>query len=236
MLQRSRGDADNAPLSVFDVKTGELLHIFRDFKYQVHAFLFDGKLVLSMGQDGVQIVNAESGKKLRNLKHPLGSKISVIATGNKMPVMAIGTDEGSLFLAQADDVSTPIRTMGHVHNGAIIVAAFSSDDRLMVTGGADGLIGLFDVQTSMAIGTPWPAHKRAVTAISMSADGRLVASGSVDGTVRIWDAVAGQPVTHALVGHTRPVHAVTFDPLSGDLLSYGGDGGELRRWKISGVN
>ena len=61
----------------------------------------------------------------------------------------------------------------------------------MATGGADGIVQLWNPTTGTSLGT-LAGHDRAVWSLAFASDGRLLASASGDGTVRLWDWAAGQ--------------------------------------------
>jgi WD40 repeat protein len=71
--------------------------------------------------------------------------------------------------------------------------ALSADGALVVSGGTDETVRLWQASTGQPIAT-LRGHSGTVAAVAVSADGRLVASGSFDGTARLWDSRSGAPV------------------------------------------
>ena len=83
------------------------------------------------------------------------------------------------------------------HRDGVYAVAFAPGDRMLVTGGEDGTIRLWDVPS----GTPrdlLSGHTNRVWSVAFSLNGRMFASASRDGTVKLWDTL---PPT----GPNRPV-------------------------------
>jgi WD40 repeat protein len=69
--------------------------------------------------------------------------------------------------------------------GAVAAAALSPDDRLVLTGCADGTARFWDVATSKPVG-PRLVHGGDVHAVAFAHDGPTALTASLDGTVRRW--------------------------------------------------
>ena len=107
--------------------------------------------------------------------------------------------------------------------------AVSADGRRAVSGGDDGTVRVWDLDTGEPLHT-LAGHDGQVGAVAVSADGRRAVSGGDDGTVRVWDLDTGQPL-HALAGHDGPVRAVAVSA-DGRRAVSGGDDGTVRVWDL----
>jgi WD40 repeat protein len=83
----------------------------------------------------------------------------------------------------------------------------------LASGGADGMVRLWNVATHQQIGNPLTGHTGMVISVAFSPDGKMAASASGDGTIRLWNVVTHQQIGHALVArHTEAVDSVAFSP------------------------
>ncbi|MBN1267216.1 MAG: TIR domain-containing protein [Anaerolineales bacterium] len=73
------------------------------------------------------------------------------------------------------------------HTDAIIVLAFSPDNQMLATAGADKTIRLWNTADGQAIGMPLSGHTDTVIALAFSPDGSRLASAAGTDPIRLWD-------------------------------------------------
>jgi WD40 repeat protein len=113
---------------------------------------------------------------------------------------------------------------------AVWSIALSPDGKKVVSGGLDGAVRLWDIDTCKVI-KKWTGHTRAVASVCWSRDGRRVLSGSWDGTARQWDvqSVETNPEPIGIIlasiktGHEE-VWAVVYSPDTTFIATGGRDG------------
>jgi hypothetical protein len=126
-----------------------------------------------------------------------------------------------------------LRSIPHVS-----AVALSRDRRLLVTGGVDGAIRLWDLADPMR---PEPlstltAQADEIRALAVSRDGKHLASAADDETVRLWDIAdprhPAEPAT--ITGSTSSVHAIEFaphgTPEQDTVVTTSSGDGSSRRW------
>ena len=75
------------------------------------------------------------------------------------------------------------------HSGAISAIEFSADDRLVATGGADGLVNVLDMSSSKEpqLLVQFKAHKERITKLQFDDHGDRLISITDSGEVRVWN-------------------------------------------------
>ncbi|MFF3940365.1 AAA family ATPase [Streptomyces phaeofaciens] len=126
------------------------------------------------------------------------------------------------------------------HAGPVtsVAAAVLPDDRaLVVSGGEDGTVRVWDLATGQRVGKPMTGHSGHVASVAavMLPDGRAWAvSGGQDGTVRVWDVDTGQSVCVIQADHGDfPKVAAVVLPDGRALAVSGGYDGTVRVWDLA---
>jgi hypothetical protein len=112
---------------------------------------------------------------------------------------------------------------------ALAAVAFAPDGKTLASGGADGVVRLWDTSTSRER-RHLEGHRGAVKAVVFTPDGKLLASAGTDGTVHVWDATDGRQV-RVLGGDPKGVRALACAP-DGRMVASAGDGRQIRLWDV----
>ena len=140
---------------------------------------------------------------------------------------------GRIDVLDLKDWNRPVKTI-EINTGARTVA-FGPDGSLIVSGGYDGMVRLWD-SNGRSVGEPPPIgrHAARVESIAFSADGTRVVSGGSDGSVRLWDVSLNGLTTlgrsDSWRQHDGAVRKVAF--VGDSRVISGGSDGALRLWEI----
>lgn len=146
------------------------------------GYSMDGALLATGGSDTLRVFDVAKGTELFALKPPAGVFSFAFSPDAKKIVMGVQGDTRLMDVASRSPLG--ILATG---KGAPRVA-WSPDGKTVGTGGADGVVRLWDVAQLEEI-VSFQAHAGRVNAIAFAPDGRTIASGGVDGRVYVWECV-----------------------------------------------
>jgi WD40 repeat protein len=197
--------------------------------YFATAFSSDNQLIaLGSTRDGyVKLWNLSTGLELASFDES-GSAIRCAAFSRDNELLATGVDH----TVELWNVATGgfIRTL-RGHTGNVRSMDFSPDRKLMISGGEDRTLKLWDVSSGQELASleadGADNHYRAI----FSPDGKNIASACRDGSVNLWD-VYTRSVIRRFIGHSDRVRAIAFSP-DGRRLATGGSDNTIRLWDVA---
>ncbi|MFH0902468.1 MAG: protein kinase [Pseudomonadota bacterium] len=195
------------------------------------AFSPDGKLLAGATRNGrIGVWELENGHRLRVIAAGSGGSVVDGASRGGRVGVGSGSGSGGSGAGAGAGGGGGGGQVGPVtgHGGQPVESiAFSPDGGLLLTGGWDRQVRLWEVATGIE-GPLIPPHSHMVFSVAFSPDGKQVACAGRGGIVRLWDIAIGAE-RGVLEGHTGAVFALAFNP-DGSLLASGSSDGTIRLW------
>ena len=99
------------------------------------------------------------------------------------------------------------------HKSMVISLSFSSDSKFLATGGLDGKVIIWDIESGKAVRTfTFPDEKEAIYSLDFSSDGKMLAAAIWGGYVIIWDLKTGDRLRAINPHEGRGCYRVKFTP------------------------
>jgi WD40 repeat protein len=221
----------DSTVRLWDSVTGQQLQLFGDHNAMVNSVEFspDGSLLTSGDLNGTAIIwdSAVSGSLFTQRIDGLGGGINKVAYGDDETLISAGVDGFIRFwnASQGIQIGEPLRHSISESN-SVESLVFSPDGQILASGGDNGTIMLWDVETGESISPTISAAVNEVTQLVFSSDSNAIINGSSGGFLASWDLNNGAQIGPFLAGHTDRVGAVAFSP-DGQYLASGSDDGTL---------
>ncbi|HLO27517.1 MAG TPA: protein kinase [Anaerolineales bacterium] len=186
----------------------------------------DGKLLaLGISNNKTQLLNAEDGTVIRNLKSNYGGWAVAFSPDSQYVVS--GTSQGILKWETATGLWQPI---SGGQDKIVRSLAFSHDGKT-IAGAGDGFIFFWNVADGEIVRQVDNEKFGIVSSLDFSPDDSMLVTGTDDNIVRIWDVASGS-VIKELTGHTGRVVGACFSPDGRNIASGAGNEASIRIWGL----
>jgi eukaryotic-like serine/threonine-protein kinase len=217
---RSVAGEAGAVARIWSTVTGEPLTPPLPHAKRVSAVRFspDGRYLATGSEDGTaRIWDAATGNPLSPPLAHEGRVNTVMAFSPDGRWLATAAIEGLVHVWEAPG-GRPVLSVRHE---GVVAVAFGRGAQVLVSGGQDGMMRVWDTSTGQ-LRFPPLRHRRAVSALAISPEGERMASASIDHTARVWSLKDGTALTPPLQ-HRNTVLEVAFSPDGASLATAGWD-------------
>ena len=197
-----------------------------DLIYDVTFSPSGDTVAVAMGDKGVRVLDAKSGKTLYTIDK------------EKDDVRSVSFSPDGQFLVFASYFKQTIRIwdtsrkrLKKTLSGSpdwVYSARFSPDGRHVVSA-SGSFVYVWDVNTGEIVSV-LKGHKNTVIKSCYSPNGKIIASVSLDNTVRLWD-VETYTSLMVLIGHSSSVRDVAFSP-EGNYAASASEDGTIILWDV----
>jgi len=240
MICASAGD--DQCIRLWRTDTGELIRTLHGHNNRVWAAAFspDGRLLVSGSDDQtLRFWDVATGRSMHILEG-YSNQIWTVDYHIGRELLAAGGDNNQIYLwggsssldsqklstKEADKLRPCTVLTGHSDRVRSVV--FSSDSSLLVSGGDDQTVRVWNVEA----GTQTAAlqgHISRIWSVAISPDNKIIASGSEDNTIRLWRTQSGR--CFRIIETEQRVWSVAFSPAD-QLLASASDDHDVRLWNL----
>lgn len=195
------------------------------------AYRPNGALLAVGDRASVVTINSDGATVSRFEAH---GKVTALAWSRDGSTLAFAKSSpgksGEIGFGKIDDTGSLSAVSSIIaHGDAIHALTYSSDGKLLASGGYDRLVKFWDAATGKLV-RELKDHSDSVYDLAFRPDGKLLATAAADRTVKIWDLDSGRCL-YTLSDSTDWVYAVAFSP-DGKRLAAAGIDKSIRVWDV----
>ena len=181
-------------------------------------------LTAELLEQGTKFISGSQDGTIRLWNIRLGVQIGIIEifenSVNSIALTSDGTKVISALDAQIKIYDlNQFKTMNIIKSEkAINALIITPDEKMIVTGGDDNLLRVWDLQTMKQI-TTLEGHSKQILALKVFSNGRYIVSGSADNTIRIWDLIDQHQAIKVLRGCSNSVTSLELFSNDNKIIS-----------------
>lgn len=220
------GAPEDFAVYIWDAVINETIRLQITHTLTVTDVLFWDEQVISVGLDSRIIIwNDSSAEQI------LFASEGIISAAIHENILVVGLNNGQIELWDLSSDSEERIGLLEGHQTRVNDLAFSTDGTILVSGGRDMRLIIWDVESGEILHHLDNAHNDSIEAIAISPDGAMIASGSRDNNIILWDSVSGEKLGLPLSAHEGWVQALAFNA-DGSLLASGSVDSSIILWDV----
>jgi WD40 repeat protein len=221
----------NGAIHVIDLLNKKEVHHLALHTKGIYDFYYQplSKQLIALGGDGLLSVWSVPDFKLLYKIKLSEAKLRQLAYSERYGLYAIACGDGCVYLLAEASFTTQRVLKAHAQ-GATSVAWHPSKP-ILLSGGRDALLKVWNTATEYEMLMEIPAHNYAIYSIVFDVSNTYIATGSRDKTIKIWDSNTLDVLQRIDVksgGHTHSVNKLLW---SGSHLISAGDDRKIIVWE-----
>jgi WD40 repeat protein len=211
---------------VWDWRTGEQQTTLKPNLGRLHALSVsrDGKWLAAGGEGGVCLWHLDSETPLRLT----WSHVRSLAFHPNNQMVAVGDSAGQIRLFHL--AQKKVTASWQAHTGTVTALAFHPNGAVLLSGGEDATLAVWDVVAVSLVKRLEGWHQREVRAVAFRPDGQIAVSCSMDDRLRVWRTSDWQLVLTREGGRNWAL-ALAFSP-SGNFLASASKDETIKVWQV----
>ena len=211
---------DDFTIRCWDVAASRQTSMLRGHKAAVYSLAFssDGQTLVSMSNKTVKFWDAPPHVENNVLDQHSGWLSGVVLSPDGR-MLAVPEYHGHAVKLWDVRSRSPIGNLP-IPSGGHLKLAISHDGKLLVSGGQDQTVRLWDLSKREAI----PIYcESSINSVTLSSDSRILGATLDGGSLKFWNVASGREI-EMIRGDTHLVHSAVFSPHDGLLAVYYQDG------------
>jgi WD40 repeat protein len=234
---RALSSGEDATLKLWALASTRPIREFKEHQKDIYAvaILPDGRRALSASLDGtLKLWDLASEHSIRTFSY--GAPVLSVAVSPDGQIAISTAKDGLQAWNITDGAKLDLfkRQAGEGHTGEVNAVTVARDGRHVVSGGDDGTVRLWELDSGHQLHTFAGAdgHRGKVFAVAVSPNSRTVLSGGFDKSARLWDLASGRLI--AKFDHAESVEAVAIAP-DGTTALTGSRDRTIKVWDLKGT-
>ena len=206
---------------VYDLDSSEQVAMLAGHADRIRALAF--------APDNTSIASASEDNTLRLWDTNKGNEIATVAGDTSNHATALASSPDGVPLTAWNEETVRLLSSSGTEPSRIRTLRYSDDGDTLVSGGVDGKIRVFEIETGRQ-NASFAAHDGLVLSLALTPDSKHLASGGSDTTVRFWD-MHDYRLLATLTAHADSVYALAFSD-NVEMLASGGRDPHIRLWNV----
>jgi WD40 repeat protein len=192
----------------------------------------NGLLAVSVSDDGTAKMWQRNQYLMKPIKAHKDTVWSIATSHDHQLFTSTSTDN---TMKVWDKTGQILQVFDQTKNGNILAIAFSPDQPMMITGGSNRELQIWDMQAAnksqVKLSKILLGHNGSIVAVTMHPHANIIASASDDQTIKLWNT-EGQ-LLKSWFAHSQRIWQIVFSP-NGEILASASEDGTVKLWDQQG--